>query len=178
MAADALQGRKHLGNEVAALLQRGAQRLLAVVERRETRLRLRDPLFHGGDARGGVDDLLVELAAIVADELDLALELCLFLQRLALLGAQRLELLVALLEAVEADRRPGWRSAVGRGARLRRRRRWREGATRQGRAAISRPRSRRADQGSEIERAQTGCISAFVSKNAVHAAIGTRLVRD
>ena len=106
-AADALQRRQELGDEVAALLQRAAQRLLALVERLDARLGFCDSVLDGGNARGRFDDLLVELAPIVAHELDLALELRLLFQGLALLGAQRLELLVALLEAVETRGRCG-----------------------------------------------------------------------
>src|SRR5439155_21453195 len=104
MATDSLQGGEHLGNEVVALLQGNAQRLLAVVQRGQTRLGLLDSVFHGADARGRLEYLLIEFSAVVADELDLSLELCLLLQDLSLLGAERLELLVALLEAVEACR--------------------------------------------------------------------------
>src|SRR6185295_14945680 len=53
------------------------------------------------NARGGIDKLLVELAAVVADRFDFALELGLVLQGTALLGAQRLELLLALLDAFQ-----------------------------------------------------------------------------
>jgi hypothetical protein len=73
-----------------------------------------DSVLDGGNARGRFDDLLVELAPIVAHELDLALELRLLFQGLALLGAQRLELLVALLEAVEARGRCGGGSVLRR----------------------------------------------------------------
>src|SRR5438093_10769429 len=130
MTADSLQGDEHLGNEVVALLQGNAQRLLAVVQRRQTRLGLLDSVFHGADARGRLEYLLIEFSAVVADELDLSLELCLLLQDLSLLGAERLELLVVLLEAVEADRRreAHWRGkhpvilCGRRNARLRQRR--------------------------------------------------------
>src|SRR5436853_7809393 len=71
------------------------------------RLRLLDALFYRADPCGCVEDLLVEFPAIVPNELDLAFELCLLFQGLALLGTQRFKLAVTLLEAVEADRRPG-----------------------------------------------------------------------
>src|SRR5947209_7172500 len=114
MAAYALQRREHLGNDVVALLQGNAQRLLAVVQRRQTRLGFLDSVLHDPNARGRVEYLLIELPAVVADELDLSLELCLLLQDLSLLGAERLQLLVALLEVVEAYRR---RQAHWRGKR-------------------------------------------------------------
>src|SRR5262249_25498637 len=119
MPADALQRRQHLGDDGAALLQRAAQYLLALVERRQAFLRLGGLLLHAADAGGGVDDLLIELAPVVADRLDLALELDFILQRLALLGAERLELLVAFLEGVEAG---GRTAALGRRRRFRARR--------------------------------------------------------
>jgi hypothetical protein len=70
-------------------------------------LRLPNAVFHRGNARCGVDDLLVEFATIVADLLDLALELGLVLKRAALLRTQLFELLVALLELVESSGRGG-----------------------------------------------------------------------
>src|SRR6516225_12238643 len=102
MAANPLQGREHLGNDVAALLQEDAQRLLAIVQLGKARFRLLDPIFHRGYPRGRIQNLLVELAAVVPNELDLSLELCLLFQGFSLLGAERLEFLVALLETVEA----------------------------------------------------------------------------
>ena len=80
------------------------QRLLPVVERADTLLRQGDPVLHAADAGRGVDELLVELAPVVSELLDLALEQRFVLGCLALLGAQHLELLVALLDRVEAGR--------------------------------------------------------------------------
>jgi hypothetical protein len=84
--ANALQRGEHLGNEIVPLLQRNTQRLLAVLERLQAFLRLCDSLLHHRHPRGGIDDLLVEFAAVVSNLLDLALEPCLFFERLALLG--------------------------------------------------------------------------------------------
>ena len=74
---------------------------LVVVERLEPRFGRRDLRFDVADAAGGVDQVLVELAAVGADLLDLALERGLGLDRLALRIARGLEVLVALLERVE-----------------------------------------------------------------------------
>ena len=65
--ADALQRGQHLGDGGAAAFERPAQRALAVVERLEPRLGLGDPVFRLAQARGGVDQRLVELAAVLAD---------------------------------------------------------------------------------------------------------------
>ena len=114
LPADPLQRRQHLGDEAAPLLQRGPQRLLLVVERIETLLRLRRALLHVDDAGGGLDDLLIEFSPVVPDRLDLALELGLVLENPALLGAKLFELLVALLERVETCGRAGGAIGVGR----------------------------------------------------------------
>src|SRR5262249_11570728 len=53
-------------------------------------------------ARSCIENLLVELAAIIPNELDFSLKLCLLFQGFSLLGAERLEFLVALPETVEA----------------------------------------------------------------------------
>ena len=54
--------------------------------------------------RSGIDQILIELAAVGADLFDLALERSFGLGRLALLVARRFELLIALLERVELFR--------------------------------------------------------------------------
>ena len=100
-AADPLQRRQHFGNHLAPTVERPAQGLLAVVERREAFLALADLLLDGAHAGGGIDQVLVELASVVADRFDVALELGLVVQRLALLGADRVEFLIALLQGVE-----------------------------------------------------------------------------
>ncbi len=98
LSSHALQGGEHLGDHVVPLLERCPQRPLAVVELRQALLSVGDALFHAADAGHGVDDLLVELAAVVTDRLDLAFELGLVIERLLLLGAHRLEFLIALFD--------------------------------------------------------------------------------
>src|SRR5262244_2154135 len=73
------------------------------------------PPHHAGR---GVDDLLIEFAPIVADRLDLALEPRFALERSALLGAERFQLLVACFERTEIC---GWGLGRRRARRLRRR---------------------------------------------------------
>src|ERR1700724_4001249 len=75
--------------------------MFPLVERLQARLRRLDVGLDVADAGGGVDELLVERAAVGADGLDLELELGLGLQGRALLGACGVELLVVLLEHVE-----------------------------------------------------------------------------
>ena len=74
---------------------------LAVVQRLQPPFGFGDPLFGVAQPRGAVDQRLVELAAVLADGLDLVLELGLSLGGLLLLGADRFELLVALAQRVE-----------------------------------------------------------------------------
>ena len=94
-AADALQCRQHLGNDGVRCSSDFRKPCSLLVERLEALLRLRDPFFDRSHARCGIDELLVELAPVIADQLDLALELGLVLQRPSLFGPQRLELFVA-----------------------------------------------------------------------------------
>jgi hypothetical protein len=115
MPADPLQRRQYLGGDAAPLLQRSPHRLLAIIERLETCLRLRDPLFDGDHTRRGLDELLIEFAPVVADRLDLALEPCLGLERPTLLGADSFQLLIACFESIRA-RGNGW-SFLARGLR-------------------------------------------------------------
>ena len=63
------------------------------VERLEPRLRRLDLGLDGAGARGGIDQVLVELATIGADLLDLALERGLGFGRFALRVARGLEFL-------------------------------------------------------------------------------------
>ena len=129
MPADALQRGQHLGDGGAAAFERLAERALAVVQRLEPRLGLGDPVFGVAQPRGAVDQGLVELAAVLADGVDLVLELGFGFGGLPLLGADRLELLVALAQRIERglgmERRAGERarssaSAERRGQRARR----------------------------------------------------------
>ena len=57
--------------------------------------------FDAAQARGGVDQILIELAPVGADLLDLAFERRFRFRRLALLVARRFEFFIALLECVE-----------------------------------------------------------------------------
>ena len=75
-----------------------------VVERLEPRFGRRDLAFDAAQPGGGVDQILVELAAVGAELFDLALERGLGLDRLALRVARGLQFLVALLEGVELVR--------------------------------------------------------------------------
>jgi hypothetical protein len=80
------------------------------------RLGIGDPGLDAAHLAGNVDQLLVELAAVLADRGDVGLQLLLQLGRLALLLARGLELLLALLDGVVGGGR-------GRGGLLRRLRR-------------------------------------------------------
>src|SRR5262249_44846776 len=84
-------------------VERLAQSLFIVVERLEADLRRLDFRFDAAQARRGVDQILVELAAVGADLLDLAFDRGLGIRRLALLAVQLFEILVVLLEQVELD---------------------------------------------------------------------------
>ncbi len=78
---------------------------------------LGDPVLGVAQPRGAVDQGLVELAAVLADGVDLVLELGLDLGGLLLLGADRLELLVALAQRIERGlgvEREGQRAASAR----------------------------------------------------------------
>ena len=72
-------------------------------------LRLADAVLHDRRHARRFDDLLIELAPVVADRLDLALELGLVLQRLLCSARSASSSLLALLE-----RRRGWRAASRR----------------------------------------------------------------
>ena len=73
-----------------------------VGELRQPALGGRDPAFGGANARGAVDQRLIELAAVLAQRRDLVLQLLLAVERLLLLGADRLELLIVLADVLEA----------------------------------------------------------------------------
>jgi hypothetical protein len=87
--------------------------VLLVVERPEPCLGRRDALLDGAHATRGVDQGLVEPAAIRADGFDLVLELARAVAGLALVGAQGVEFLITLLERVEIGR-PGLREHATR----------------------------------------------------------------
>ena len=127
------------------------------------------------DARGGIDQLLVELAPVVADRFDLALELGLVLQRPALLGAERFEFLVALPSGCRHWRPAASGGTGGRGGGAAQPRR------RRGRAAASCPAPRRGtgleqrrEKWSVIVRirhpfvCKNGCQRRKVNQDSVH----------
>ena len=70
------------------------------VERAQPRLGLADPGLHAAHQGGDVDQLLIELGAILPDRGDVGLQLLLQLGGLALLLARGLEFLLALLDDV------------------------------------------------------------------------------
>ena len=105
LMADPLQRREDLDDDAAALLERSAKNMFALVERLGARLRRFDAGLDVAHARGGVDELLVERAPIVTDRVDFPLELRLDFRRLALLGASRLEFLIVLFEGVRVGSR-------------------------------------------------------------------------
>ncbi|HZQ12830.1 MAG TPA: hypothetical protein VFB31_08485 [Pseudolabrys sp.] len=107
--ADSLQRRQHFADHGAAAVERSLDAALVVVERRQARLRSLDLGLDAAQPRRGIDQVLVELAAIGADLLDLALEGGFGVGRFALRLARRLELLVVLLERVEALGLVVWR---------------------------------------------------------------------
>ncbi len=72
--------------------------LFLLVERRQARLRRVDIGFDVADARRGVDQLLIELAAVRAQRLDLAPQLGLAFRRIALTRARGVEFLIVLFE--------------------------------------------------------------------------------
>ena len=74
-AAGALQGRQHLDDLGAARIERGADLLLARIERAQPRFGVADAGLDGAHLGGDVDQLLIELAAVLADRGDLGLEL-------------------------------------------------------------------------------------------------------
>ncbi len=118
-AADPLQGGEDFHDGGLPLRERRREQMFAVVERLEARLRRLDARFDVTHARGGVDELGIERAAVGAERLDLALELGLVFLGLAPSGAGGFELLIALLERVGVGL--GRRGGRGRALRCRRR---------------------------------------------------------
>ena len=74
--------------------------LLAAVERAQPRFGVADPGFDAAHLGGDVDQLRVELAAILSDRSDIGLELRLQFRGAFLLRAGGLEFLLALLDGV------------------------------------------------------------------------------
>ncbi|MEY9281844.1 hypothetical protein ABIA03_003036 [Bradyrhizobium yuanmingense] len=102
--AGALQGRQHLDDVGTARIQRSAHLLLAAVQRSQPRFGLVDLGFHGAHIGGGVDQLLIELGAVLAERGDLGLQLGLRFFRASLPRARGLQLLLALLDRIGRDR--------------------------------------------------------------------------
>ena len=70
------------------------------IERAQARFGVADPGLDGAYLRGDVDQLLIELAAVLSDRGNIGLELYLRVRRALLLGTGSLEFLLALLEGV------------------------------------------------------------------------------
>ena len=100
LAPDALEGGKDFNDRGTAFVERLANGAFLVVERLEPRTRRLDGCLDVAHACGGVDELLVERAAIVANALDLAPKLRLAFRRRALLRPNSVEFLIVLLERV------------------------------------------------------------------------------
>ena len=73
--AGALQCRQHLDDFGAARIERAADLLLAAVERAQPRFGVADPGLDAAHLGGDVDQLLVELAAVLSDRGDIGLQL-------------------------------------------------------------------------------------------------------
>ncbi len=97
LPADALQRGEDFGDGAAAVVERFAERLLPLIERRQTRPRGVDIGLDVADFCGGVDELLIELAAVLAQHRDFGPQLELALRGIALAGERRIEVLIALL---------------------------------------------------------------------------------
>src|SRR5262245_56142176 len=72
--ADALQRGENLANHCAAAIEGFADAALVVIQRLEPLLCRLDLGFDGAQASGRVDQILIELAAVGSDLLDIALE--------------------------------------------------------------------------------------------------------
>ena len=99
-----MQGGQDLADDATPVLERFADRLLAIIERLDALVGSNDRGLDGAHALGRFDQLGVELAAVAGNRFDVALEFCLVLERAPLLTAQRIELLIALLERIETNR--------------------------------------------------------------------------
>jgi hypothetical protein len=93
-----------LADDATPILERFADRLLAIVERLDALVGPNDRGLNGAHALGRFNQLGVELAAVTGNRFDIALELRLVLERPPLLTAQSVKLLIALLERVESNR--------------------------------------------------------------------------
>jgi hypothetical protein len=108
--ACALQGGQHLDDFGAARFQRAANLRLTAVERTQPQFGIADIGFDGAYFRGGIDQLLVELAAVLSDRRDFGLQPLLQFGRALLLDPCRLQLLFALLDRIGRNR--GWRRGL------------------------------------------------------------------
>ncbi|HZD88569.1 MAG TPA: hypothetical protein VE224_00575 [Pseudolabrys sp.] len=97
---DALQRRQHFRDHGAPIVQRCANSGFLGIERLEPLLRVGDLFFQPAQFAGGVDQALVELAAVGTELLDLPLERGLVVGRLVLLLAQLIEFLMTLLQSI------------------------------------------------------------------------------
>ena len=123
------------------------------VERAQPRLGLADPGLDAAHLGGDVDQLLIELGAVLPDRGDIGLQLLLQLGRLALLLARGLEFLLALLDGIG-----------GGGGRLLRRR---------GRTA--RPPAKAMTAAKLAESSISGSETAEVSGTAAAGGVGLRM---
>src|SRR5665213_2163121 len=99
--AYALERRQHFADHGAAAFERFANAALVVVERLEPRFRRCNFRFDAANTTGGVDQVLIELAAVGAELFDFPLERGLGFGRLALGIACGLEVLVWLFQRVK-----------------------------------------------------------------------------
>ena len=108
------------------MIERRADLLLAAVQRAQARLGLADAGLDGAHLGGDVDQLLVELGAVLSDRRNVGLQFLLQFGRLPLLLARGLQFLLALLDGIGGN---GRRLLCGRrGLRQRRRKRCRSKA--------------------------------------------------
>ena len=109
LTPDALEGGEDFNDRGTAFIEGLANGVLLVVERLEPHTRRLDGCLYIADARGGVDELLVERAAIVPNAFDLAPKLRLAFRRRPFLRPNSVEFLIVLLERVGiALRRCHW----------------------------------------------------------------------
>ena len=96
-----MQRRQHFADDGAVAIERFADASFVFIERLDAGFGGDDLAFDAAQAAGGVDQILVELAAVGAELFDLALERGFVLGRLALRLARGIEFVVALLDGVE-----------------------------------------------------------------------------
>ena len=95
VAAKSLQRRKHFGDHGAAAAERAADRVLVAGQAVQPLFGRRDAVLHGTDVGRGTEDQLIELAAVLADGIDLGLELGREVGRPLLLSLNLTEFLLA-----------------------------------------------------------------------------------